>query len=163
MVINMGLLNMKENIGVSGTWLFVWRDKDGNILETREEHNLITQSGLEAIAALFLGELPASNAIYLALGTGETEAASGDKKLETEGFRKALTSKTRDLNEVRLRFFLTTSEAIGEWAEMGVFSAGTEIADSGQMLNRILPSGGIRKASNQTLTVEVRIKFQGVS
>ena len=47
---------MKENIGVSGTWLFVWRDKDGNILETREEHNLITQSGLEAIAALFLGE-----------------------------------------------------------------------------------------------------------
>jgi hypothetical protein len=30
-------------------------------------------------------------------------------------------------------------------------------------LNRILPSGGIRKASNQTLTVEVRIKFQGVS
>jgi hypothetical protein len=154
---------MKENIGVSGTWLFTWRDEDGNILETREEHNLITQSGLEALAALFIGELPQSNAMYLALGTGETEAASGDKKLEMEGFRKALTSKTRDLNEVRLRFFLTTSEAIGEWAEMGVFLAGTEIADSGQMLNRILPSGGIRKASNQTLTVEVRIKFQGVS
>jgi hypothetical protein len=154
---------MKENIGVSGTWLFVWRDKDGNILETREEHNLITQSGLEAIAALFIGELPQSNAVYLALGTGETAAASGDKKLEAEGFRKALTSKTRDLNEVRLRFFLITSEAIGEWAEMGVFLAGTEIADSGQMLNRILPPGGIRKASNQTLTVEVRIKFQGVS
>jgi hypothetical protein len=154
---------MKENIGVSGTWLFTWRDEDGNILETREEHNLITQSGLEALAALFIGELPQSNAMYLALGTGETEAASGDKKLEMEGFRKALTSKTRDLNEVRLRFFLTTSEAIGEWAEMGVFLAGTDMPDSGKMLNRILPSGGIRKASNQTLTVEVRIKFQGVS
>jgi hypothetical protein len=154
---------MKENIGVSGTWLFVWRDKDGNILETREERNLITQAGFEAIAALFIGELPQSNAVYLALGTGETEAASGDKKLEAEGFRKALTSKTRELNEVRLRFFLLTGEANGEWSEMGVFLAGTEIADSGQMLNRILPSGGIRKASNQTLTVEVRIKFQGVS
>ena len=154
---------MKENIGVSGTWLFVWRDKDGNILETREEHNLITQSGLEALAALFIGELPQSNAMYLALGTGETEAASGDKKLETEGFRKALTSKTRNLNEVRLRFFLTTSEAIGEWSEMGVMLAGTEMKDSGQMLNRILPSGGIRKASNQTLTIEVRLRFQGVS
>ena len=156
-------MDIKENIGVSGTWLFTWRDEVGHVLETREEHNLITQSGLEALAALFTGELPQSNAMYLALGTGETEAASGDKKLETEGFRKALTSKTRDLNEVRLRFFLTTSEAIGEWAEMGVFLAGTEIADSGQMLNRILPSGGIRKASNQTLTVEVRIRFQGVS
>lgn len=156
-------MNPKENIGVSGTWLFTWRDKDGNILETREEHNLITQSGLEALAALFIGELPQSNAVYLALGTGETEAASGDKKLETEGFRKALTSKTRDLNEVRLRFFLTTSEAIGEWAELGIMLAGTEMKDSGWNLNRILPPGGIRKASNQTLTVEVRIKFQGVS
>lgn len=154
---------MKENIGVSGTWLFVWRDKDGNILETQEEHNLITQSGLEALAALFIGELPQSNAVYLALGTGETEAASGDKKLETEGFRKALTSKTRELNEVRLRFFLLTSEANGEWSEMGVMLAGTEMEDSGWNLNHILPSGGIRKASNQTLTVEVRIKFQGVS
>lgn len=156
-------MDLKENIGVSGTWLFVWRDKDGNILETGEEHNLITQSGLEALAALFLGELPASNAIYLALGTGATEAITGDKKLAAEGFRKTLTSKTRELNEVRLRFFLTTGEANGEWSEMGVMLAATGIPDSGTMLNRILPSGGIRKASNQTLTVEVRIKFQGVS
>ena len=154
---------MKENIGVSGTWLFSWRNEVGDVLETREERNLITQSGFEAIAALFIGELPQSNAVYLALGTGETEAASGDKKLEAEGFRKALTSKTRDLNEVRLRFFLTTSEAIGEWAELGIMLAGTEGKDSGWNLNHILPSGGIRKASNQTLTVEVRIRFQGVS
>jgi len=154
---------MKENIGVSGTWLFVWRDKDGNILETREEHNLITQSGLEALAALFIAELPANNAMYLALGTGTTAAATGDKKLEIEGFRKILTSKTRELNEVRLRFFLTTTEANGEWSEMGIMLAGTDVKDSGQMLNRILPAGGIRKVSNQTLTVEVRIKFQGVS
>ena len=101
--------------------------------------------------------------MYLALGTGTTAAASGNTKLQVEGYRKILTSMTRELNEVRLRFFLLTSEANGEWSEMGVMLAGTEIADSGQMLNRILPSGGIRKASNQTLTVEVRIKFQGVS
>jgi len=154
---------MKENIGVSGTWLFAWRGKDGNILESREEHNLITQSGLNSLASLFIGELAQSSAIYLALGTGETAAASGDKKLEAEGYRKILTSKTRELNEVRLRFFLTTTEANGEWSEMGVFLAGTDIKDSGTMLNRILPTGGIRKASNQTLTVEVRIKFQGVN
>jgi hypothetical protein len=151
-------LDLKENVGVSGTWIFEWSDGTRRI-----EKNKITQSGLEALAALFIGELPQSNAIFLALGTGETAAADGNVKLEAEGYRKILTSKTRNLNEVRLRFFLTTSEAIGEWAEMGVFLAGTEIADSGQMLNRILPSGGIRKASNQTLTVEVRIKFQGAS
>jgi hypothetical protein len=157
-----GLLNMKENIGVSGAWLFVWRGKDGNILETREEHNLITQSGLNSLSALFIGEIPQENAIYLAMGTGATGAITGDKKLAAEGFRKILTSKTRELNEVRLRFFLLTGEANGEWSEMGVFLAGTEMKDSGLNLNRILPPGGIRKASNQTLTVEVRIKFQGV-
>jgi len=149
---------MTENTGVSGTWIFEWSDG-----RRRIDKNLITQSGLEAIAALFIGELPQSSAIYLALGTGETLAVKGDKKLEVEGFRKTLTSKTRELNEVRLRFFLTTGEANGEWSELGVMLAATGIPDSGTMLNRILPPGGIRKASNQTLTVEVRIKFQGVS
>lgn len=154
---------LKENIGVSGTWLFTWRDEVGNILETREEHNLITQSGLNSLASLFIGELAQSCAIYLAMGTGETAAVSTNTTLETEGYRKILASMTRELNEVRLRFFLLTGEANGEWSEMGVMLAGTEMKDSGQMLNRILPPGGIRKASNQTLTVEVRLKFQGVS
>lgn len=149
---------MTESIGVSGTWIFEWSDGTRRI-----EKNIITQSGLESLAALFIGELPQSSAMYLALGTGETAAANGDKKLEAEGYRKILTSRTRELSEVRLRFFLTTSEANSEWSEMGVLLAGTEIKYSGQMLNRILPTGGIRKASNQTLTVEVRIKFQGVS
>ena len=131
---------LKENI-VSGT-VFVWRDKDGN----RPGKNNLNQSGLEAIAALFL-ELPASNAIYLALGTGETAAADGNVKLEAEGYRKILTSKTRNLNEVRLRFFLLTSEANGEWSEMGVMLAGTE----GQWPEPKPDStpGGIRKASNR--------------
>jgi hypothetical protein len=153
-----GLLNMKENIGVSGTWLFEWSDGTRRI-----EKNKITQSGLNALAALFIGELPQSNAMYLALGTGTTASASGNTKLQVEGYRKILTSMTRELNEVRLRFFLLTGEANGEWSEMGVMLAGTEMKDSGLNLNRILPPGGIRKASNQTLTVEVRIKFQGVS
>lgn len=147
---------MTESIGVSGTWIFTWSDGTRRI-----EKNIITQSGLESLAALFIGELPQSSAMYLALGTGETAAANGDKKLEAEGFRKILTSKTRELNEVRLRFFLVTSEANGEWSEMGIMLAGTEGKDSGWNLNHILPPGGIRKASNQTLTVEVRIKFQG--
>lgn len=151
-------MDVKENVGVSGTWIFEWSDGTRRI-----EKNLITQSGLESMAALFIGELLQSSAIYLALGAGTAEAKSNDKKLQAEGFRKILTSKTRELNEVRLRFFLVTSEANSEWSEMGIMLAGTEMKDSGLNLNRILPSGGIRKASNQTLTVEVRIKFQGVS
>ena len=59
---------MKENIGVSGTWLFVWRDKDGNILETREEHNLITQSGLK--------HLPLTGAVIFMPGVGAIGAGT---------------------------------------------------------------------------------------
>ena len=151
---------MKENIGVSGTWLFTWRDKDGNILETREEHNLITQSGLEAIAALFIGD---PEQCYIPCPGHRKQRRPVGTKNWRRGVPKSSYLKTRDLNEVRLRFFLTTSEANGEWSEMGVFLAGTEGKDSGWNLNHILPSGGIRKASNQTLTVEVRIRFQGVS
>lgn len=43
---------MTESIGVSGTWIFTWSDGTRRI-----EKNLITQSGLEAIAALFTGKL----------------------------------------------------------------------------------------------------------
>ena len=150
---------MTENIGVSGHWLFTWQDEAGNVIATRAEKNLITQSGLEALAALFTGEIPQTAAMYLAMGTGATDAASGDKKLQTEGFRKILTSKTRELNEVRLRFFLLTSEANGEWTELGVMLAATGVTNSGWNLNRILPTGGIRKAGNQTLTIEVRVSF----
>jgi hypothetical protein len=148
-----------ENIGISGHWLFTWHDKAGNIIETREEKNLITTSGLNSLAALFIGEILQSAAMYLALGTGTTPAVSEDPKLEMEGFRKIMTSKTRNLNEVRLRFFLATTEANGDWAELGVFLAATGIQDSGYLLNRVLPAGGVSKVANQTLTVEVRITF----
>lgn len=153
-------MDVKEHIGVSGTWLFTWHDEAGNILETREEHNLITQSGLNTLAALFIGDIPQDSPIYLALGTGTAAALAGNKKLGVEGFRKALTVKTRQLNEVWLRFFLLINEAINDnWTELGVFLAGTNNPDSGELLNRVLPVGGIRKTNNQTLTVEVRIRF----
>jgi len=156
-------LDLKENIGVSGTWRFIWRDENGNVIETREEHNLITQSGLNALAAIFVGEIPVNNAIYLAVGTGTTAAASGNTKLEGEVFRKAIAVKTRELNELRFRFFFTPGEANGDWSEQGVFLAATEITDSGQILNRILPPGGISKVSRNTLTVEIRIPLTAVT
>lgn len=147
---------MVEEVSVSGKWSLTWQNPDGNII-AREEKNLITQSGLNALAAIFCGEIPADNAIFIALGTGTAAAVSGDTKLGDEGYRKIITSKGRNLNELRIRFFIPTTEAIGNWSELGVFLAATSVSGSGQLLNRVLPSGGISKAANQTLTIEVRI------
>jgi len=145
---------LRDKTKVSGYWTFTY--SDGTV---KTEKNLITQSGLNAMAALFIGEIPADSAIYLAVGTGTTAAITGDTALGNEGFRKILTSKTRNLNEVRLRFFMMSSEGVGNWSEAGVFIAGTAQSGSGQLLNRILPTGGISKASNQVMTIEVRIPF----
>lgn len=125
----------------------------------REVKNIVVQSGLEALAALVVGEIPQGNAIFLALGTGTTVADHADTILEEEGYRKIIASRSRFSSEIRFRFFFTVSEGNGDWSEAGVFLAGTEMPDTGHLLNRVLPPGGVSKADNQTLTVEVRISL----
>lgn len=151
-------MNVNENIGVSGHWLFTWQDQAGNAT-IREVKNIVVQSGLEALAALVVGEIPQENAIFLALGTGTTVADHADTILEEEGYRKIIASRSRFSSEIRFRFFFTVSEGNGDWSEAGVFLAGTEMPDTGHLLNRVLPPGGVSKADNQTLTVEVRISL----
>jgi hypothetical protein len=151
---------LRDEVKVSGVWRFTW-EESGQVVKIVEKPNLIVQSGLEALAAIIVDEIPQGNAIFLALGTSTTPPAKTDTTLKAEGFRKILTDKSRFSNEIRLRFYLMTTEANGLWKEAGVFLAGTEIANSGWLLNRIIPSGnGINKVSNQSLTVEIRVPLQ---
>lgn len=145
---------MQDGIKVKGEWLF-WLD--GKLVYQGE--NLVTQSGLNYQAGLFVGEVPADVPIHLAMGTGTNKALLTDTKLQTEGFRKAISSKTRQDNQVRVRTFLLAVEGNGEWTEFGLFFSGTDMPDSGQLFNRIVNPAGIRKFQNQTLTVEVRVSF----
>ncbi len=145
---------MQDGIKVKGEWLF-WLD--GKLVYQGE--NLVTQSGLNYQAGLFVGEVPADVPIHLAMGTGTNKALLTDTKLQTEGFRKAISSKTQQDNQVRVRTFLLAIEANGEWTEFGLFFSGTDMPDSGQLFDRIVQPAGIRKFQNQTLTVEVRVLF----
>lgn len=145
-------LKVNNKIAISGSWTFTY--SDGTVI-TRK--NLVTTSGLGALAALFIGEIPADNAMYIAMGTGTTIAVAGDIKLETEGFRKIVVSKSRQSGTVTLRVYLLQSEGNGDWKEWAVMLVGTTAADSGIMLNRLVTP--ISKASNQVLTVEVKLTF----
>lgn len=144
----------KEAVKISGEWLFYL---DGQLV--KQEKNLIVQSGLNLLAALLIGEQTNNVPFHLALGTGTTAPAATDTKLVAEGLRKAVSAKTRQANLVRLRTFFLASEANSTWTEFGIFLAGTDQKDSGTLLNRITPTGGISKSSQQVLTVEVRVTF----
>ncbi|MCL6611172.1 MAG: hypothetical protein K6T66_06505 [Peptococcaceae bacterium] len=139
---------------VSGDWLFYL---DGQLI--RQEKNLITQAGLNYLASLLINETTNNIPFHLALGTGTTAPTATDTKLVAEGLRKEVSAKTRQGSMVRLRTFFLANEANGTWREFGIFLAGTNAANSGTLLNRIVPTGGISKAANQVLTIEVRITF----
>ena len=54
----------------------------------KREKNLIVGAGLNYLASLLVNENTNDMSIYLAYGTGNTPAAAGDTKLQTEGGRK---------------------------------------------------------------------------
>lgn len=147
-------IRRSETAKITGEWLFYL---DGKLI--RREKNLVVQAGLNFLASLLTAEQTNSVPIFLALGTGTTPPAATDTKLVAEGLRKAVSAKTRQVNLVRLRTFFLSSEANSTWTEFGVFLAGTSNKDSGTLLNRITPTGGIAKDTNQVLTVEVRVTF----
>lgn len=151
---------MQDLIQVSGTWNFIWSDENGKELRRRmDEHNLVVTTGLAAITEILSSELDQDCAIYLALGTGTTAAAPTDTKLETESERKIITTRSRSSATLIYRTYYLVGEAVGDYTEWGLFFAATTTKDSGRLFNRILPAGGVSKASNEQLTVEVQIAF----
>lgn len=147
----------KDFVQVRGTWIFIWTDEDGNEIKRREDRNLVVSSGIYALAAMIIGELPQTCSVWVALGTGTTAPVTTNTKLESESVRKAVTTKTRNNGEIIYRFYFLTGEAVGDFTEWGVFLEGTSMAGSGRLLNRLVPAGGVSKDSNENLTVEVRI------
>lgn len=149
----------RESIQVSGTWNFIWSDENGKEKRRQTEHNLVVTTGLIAIAEILSNELAQDCAVFLALGTGAAAAAAGDTKLEDESERKIVTTKSRSSATLIYRTYFLVGEAVGDYTEWGVFLGATTVKDSGRLLNRILPAGGVSKDSSEQLTVEVQIAF----
>ena len=151
-----------ENIGISCLWRWTAHDAETGeqLWQTDWQKNKITQGGLSFLAAIFANMETNEVPKFLVLGTGTTPAHIMDTQLEAEGFRKAVTAQSRDAGMVRIRFFLLASEANGTWSEWGVIVKGT-VLSGGTLFNRILPPGGISKAGNTVLTIELRLSFTG--
>lgn len=153
---------LKDAIKVKGLWRFTWLDysEKNNITGFKQSawfKNVIVSVGKAFLAQLITGRVTNNIPWYMAAGTGTTPATNGDVKLQTEGFRKIVTNKLLSATTMRIRTYLLATDAIGNWSEFGIFLAGTAVANSGTLLSRILPPGGVSKTSNQVLTVETDI------
>ena len=67
------------------------RDKFGNIKQSHEGEDLITNAGKAAVAALILSDVAEDDFDYIAIGSGAGAAAVGNTVLEEEAARGAAT------------------------------------------------------------------------
>lgn len=133
-----------------------------NLLEDLERYkskdsitikNITTTVGRSVLAQRLGGTTTYTGTVnYTALGTGNTAPTVADSTLETETYRKALSSGTFSNNIAYLETFFTAAEVSGTFEEYGMFIDGTGTADTGQLFNRFTSS--VTKSGTETLNVQ---------
>jgi hypothetical protein len=110
-------------------------DSKGNLIETVETPNALTNTGFTEVAGLFCSDQSGSHTAfdYIAVGTGTTGATATDTELETEETENGLTraastgtlatvNVTDDTAQFVKSFSVTGSVAV---TEAGVFNDGS--------------------------------------
>tara|TARA_B110000285_G_scaffold98820_1_gene112673 strand:+ start:234 stop:683 length:450 start_codon:yes stop_codon:yes gene_type:complete len=139
---------INENLKLRGDVAIVLKDKNGNVKESREIHNLVVSSGLEFICSRMAGT-SAGVMSHMALGSGTTAASSGQTDLVSIlGSREALDSTSASSNTITYVSSFEAGEGTGAVTEAGVFNA----ASSGTMLCRTV-FAVVNKQADDTMSV----------
>ena len=139
---------INEDLKLRGDVAIVLKDKDGNVKDSREIHNLVVSSGLEFICSRMAGT-SAGVMSHMALGAGTTAAAAGQTDLVSIlGAREALDSTTPSSNTITYVSSFEAGEATGAVTEAGIFNAST----SGTMLCRTV-FAVVNKQADDTMSV----------
>jgi hypothetical protein len=139
---------INEELKLRGDVAIVLKDKDGNVKDSREIHNLVVSSGLEFICSRMAGT-SAGVMSHMALGAGTTAAAAGQTDLVSIlGAREALDSTTPSSNTITYVSSFEAGEATGAVTEAGIFNAST----SGTMLCRTV-FAVVNKQADDTMSV----------
>ena len=138
-----------ENLKLKGRVGIVVKDKDGKVKETREENNLVVDTGLDYIASR-MKDATATAMSHMGLGTGTTAAAAGDTDLGTlVGSREALDSTTVTDNTINYVCNFEANDVTGAITECGIFNA----ASGGTMLCRVVFSA-VNLTSTDSISVD---------
>jgi hypothetical protein len=134
---------MKKQIEAQGAKLNGWIqidhfDQKGNLIETVETPNALTNEGFTEVAGLFCSDQSGSHTAfdYIGVGTGTTGATATDTELETEETENGLTraaatgtletvNVTDDTAQFVKSFSVTGSVAVTESGVFNADSAGT--------------------------------------
>lgn len=152
---------MNDNISIKGKFIIKKFDADGNLIETREVDNVITNAGKTEVAGLICADQAASYTAfdYIAIGTDDGTTLPVDATntaLGAEVMRQAATgtlvttSVTNDTMQLQATFNFTSSYAI---TEAGVFNDAT----AGTMLAR-QTFAAINVASGDSLQVTYKVQ-----
>ena len=137
----------KEETKARGKLTVEIKDKHGNVKETREATNLVVSAGLDFIASR-MKDATATAMSHMAIGTGNTAAASGDSSLGTEAARQALTSTTVNNNAVSYVASFAAGTGTGAITEAGILNNST----GGTLLCRTVFSV-VNKGASDSMTI----------
>ena len=151
-------------VGVISLELF----EDGEMVDRRECHNMITLAGLGAFAsAINWSGIEDQSAnlgmstpyflapVYGAVGTGTGTLSGSDTKLFNELARGVVTQATGVTGQLSWAFFFGPTQAIGTITEAGAFGGAGTATDSGTMLDHVIISPAVTKTNAQTMTMQV--------
>ena len=133
------------------------RNLEGNVLDVRKYHNLITNVGLNMLRDLLEGLIGDGEIKYLAWGSDNTAPTVGDAALGAETARKLITSFSEpDIGKLSTVTYIAPAEAVAppNIEEFGWFcgAAAGAGADTGIMTSRVLYSRA--KTNLESIQVE---------
>jgi hypothetical protein len=156
-------MKFNEKISIIAEWFFHYEEPaTGRKWTLGPFKNKVVQGGLENMAALLIGEVPSPTAaMHCVIGSNDAAANINDTIADmTEVARMPIASKTRTGAMAVLRSYWGINEGIGDHQCAGIVARSTDQAESGVLLHRIVQP--FSKAANMTLTIEVRVTYQGV-
>lgn len=149
----------EEFIHLKGSVKVQLFDKDGNLKQSHEDHNLVVTAGKNYLAAWLQAASQAGKFMsYIALGTGTTSPASGNTTLETElsggGYSRVQGTLTNSTNTWTNTAQFDPGNGTAAITEAGLFSA----SSSGTMFARQTFSA-YNKVAGDTMIIAWTVTF----
>ena len=139
---------INDNIKVTGAVSLTLIGPDGNVKETREDHNLVVTGGKGVIAERMKGSPTLGAMTYMGIGSGAAAAAVSDTDITVLGSRVLLDSTAVAGAVITYVCTFVAGSGTGAVTEAGIFNAST----AGTMLSRVM-FAVVNKAAGDTMVV----------
>lgn len=160
---------MKQNLKQDGLTVKGWFkidhfDRFGNLMETIETPNAMTEDSFEEISGLINSDTAGSYTAfnYIAVGSGTATATATDTQLQTEETENGLTRTTGTGSQVTTTTANDTAQLLKSFSVTGsvtVTESGVFVADSGGTMICRQTFSEINVADGDTLQITWKVKI----